>query len=249
MEWSRVAPVLVAAFAVLILGVAAGSLDATTQDAFEGGSAPLSDGGGSGGGVGNSDGASSSDQTVDHALFSDLNVRSDPGGQPSRSDGVSAIVSLGVGLLLVGIAIVAFFLTGDDDQATSNPNPESESSESVRCRPTTSVGNVPPSNDVYRAWRTMVGFLRPSATAGETPTELARTAMDAGLPAEPVDELTELFCAIRYGRTPPSNDKGEHARRALERIERSARPEQSADSSPDEATREESEIPSSDSET
>ena len=221
MNLSHIAPLFVAVFAVLVLGVAAGSLNAATPvGTHELGSSEIADGGGSGGSSTSSDASSPSGKTVSHVLFPNLDIDAGVDERSIRSERVSAVFLLGVGLLLVGVVAVIFYLTGHDDQAASVQDSESEAPEQERHQAATTVTNLPSSNDVYRAWRTMVEFVDANVAADETPTELARKATTAGLPEQPVGELTELFCAIRYGRTRPTTDREERARNALERIRR-----------------------------
>ncbi len=67
--------------------------------------------------------------------------------------------------------------------------------------------------DAWRAMTDLVPVRNPEAT---TAAEYARKAVDAGLPAGPVDRLTELFREVRYGGGRESTDRIAAARRALD---------------------------------
>jgi hypothetical protein len=74
-------------------------------------------------------------------------------------------------------------------------------------------------NEVYRAWAEMTRHLdipHPDTTA---PDEFAEAAVEAGMAAEDVETLTELFQDVRYGGADP-DARAEEAVAALRRIER-----------------------------
>ena len=227
MDRSHLGPLLVAAFAVLVLGVAAGSLNTATSVGPPDADSSVS-GGGGGGSSASSDRSGSSDRTIDHLLFPDLTVDSRVTDRRLGSGRISNGVLLGVGLLILGVATVVFRLTGDDDRAVADPTPGNDvpvyESESY----TTVIENPPSSNGVDRAWRAMVDFADVDESVGDTPTDLARKTTANGLPKGPIDELTALFCAVRYGKTPPTAEREERARTAFEEIRRTARPPDSA---------------------
>ena len=74
-------------------------------------------------------------------------------------------------------------------------------------------------NAVYRAWREMTGALSIDRPATTTPAEFADAAVDAGMDAEDVSELTWLFEEVRYGDAAVTSERERRARRALRRIE------------------------------
>ncbi|PSP77767.1 DUF4129 domain-containing protein [Halobacteriales archaeon QS_1_68_20] len=74
-------------------------------------------------------------------------------------------------------------------------------------------------NEIYRAWREMVGLLDVSNPRATTPGEFADAAADAGIERGDVDELTELFEAVRYGGFEATEDRERRAVSALRRIE------------------------------
>jgi len=76
------------------------------------------------------------------------------------------------------------------------------------------------SNAVYRAWREMVGHLDVDSPETTTPAEFRRRAVDAGMAADDVAELTRLFEEVRYGEGDP-DVRASAAVAALRRIEAS----------------------------
>lgn len=84
------------------------------------------------------------------------------------------------------------------------------------------IAQVPDSeNAVYRAWARMTEPLDVERPEASTPGEFADAALAAGLDADDVDELTELFEQVRYGTTPITDDHERRARATLRRIEQS----------------------------
>lgn len=75
-------------------------------------------------------------------------------------------------------------------------------------------------NAVYRAWAEMTDPLPVEDPDASTPAEFAGAAVDAGMPREAVDEVTELFEEVRYGGTEPTTDQEQRAVQALRQIER-----------------------------
>lgn len=74
-------------------------------------------------------------------------------------------------------------------------------------------------NEVYRAWQEMTDQLAVSNPRSQTPGEFAHVATDAGMASEDVDELTDLFCTVRYGGSDPTEERETRAVSALRRIE------------------------------
>ncbi|MFC7075773.1 DUF4129 domain-containing protein [Haloarcula halophila] len=75
-------------------------------------------------------------------------------------------------------------------------------------------------NAVYRAWDEMTGILDVEDEASCTPREFAEAAVDAGLAADDVATLTELFETVRYSDSPATERREERAETALRNIER-----------------------------
>jgi hypothetical protein len=74
-------------------------------------------------------------------------------------------------------------------------------------------------NEVYRAWREMATLLGAERPETSTPGEFADDAVAAGMDPEDVDELTRLFEAVRYGDSPPTEEREQRAVTILRRIE------------------------------
>lgn len=73
-------------------------------------------------------------------------------------------------------------------------------------------------NEVYRAYKEFVDRLEEDAYA--SPGEVARTARNAGIPAEEVAAIRRTFEEVRYGEAPVTESRTERARSALDRIDR-----------------------------
>jgi hypothetical protein len=70
-------------------------------------------------------------------------------------------------------------------------------------------------NAVYEAWVEMTGALDVADPATSTPGEFAAAATAAGMDADRVADLTDLFERVRYGSEPVTAD---HERRAVETL-------------------------------
>lgn len=75
------------------------------------------------------------------------------------------------------------------------------------------------SNTVVEAWTDMTDALEVRRPESTTPEEFAEAAIDAGLAADDVRELTWLFEAVRYGDAPVTEERERRAQDALRRIE------------------------------
>jgi len=74
-------------------------------------------------------------------------------------------------------------------------------------------------NEVYRAWAAMTDHLEVDNRPARTPGEFRTAALAAGMAAEDVDALTELFETVRYGGRPATADREAEAVAALRRVE------------------------------
>lgn len=117
----------------------------------------------------------------------------------------------GLGLFVLGSLLALYGLTRGTD--VEDPGTEEVSGESTHPPPdqVTLGADVPATNDVYRVWNALSAEV-PLEPAGETPAAVAEAAIAAGYRPEPVIELTDLFCAIRYGEKPPTPDRQQRAR-------------------------------------
>jgi hypothetical protein len=79
--------------------------------------------------------------------------------------------------------------------------------------------NVSVDNAVYRAWLEMTGLLNIENPDTTAPRDFAEAAIDTGLAADDVYELTELFNEVRYGGKSPEG-REDRATEVLRNIER-----------------------------
>lgn len=89
---------------------------------------------------------------------------------------------------------------------------------SGRAEPAEDDGLDVDSLSVRDAWAAMTEHVTVSNPASTTPGEYARAAIERGLPAEPVQRLTDLFREVEYGGRPQSEDRTAAARAAVERL-------------------------------
>ncbi|MFC4407754.1 DUF4129 domain-containing protein [Haloarchaeobius iranensis] len=71
---------------------------------------------------------------------------------------------------------------------------------------------------IDEAWETMVDSVPLRRAESKTPAEVARAAVDGGLPRSAVERLTAVFRDVRYGRYPRSDERKRTAREALAEI-------------------------------
>nr|WP_303647090.1 DUF4129 domain-containing protein [Haloarchaeobius salinus] len=64
----------------------------------------------------------------------------------------------------------------------------------------------------------MAGYVPLRRPESKTPAEVARAAVDGGLPRSAVERLTAVFRDVRYGRYPRTDDRKRTAREALAEI-------------------------------
>lgn len=74
-------------------------------------------------------------------------------------------------------------------------------------------------NEVYRAWREMTTHVDVPNPDASTPAEFAAAASDAGMAADHVETLTDLFRDVRYGGAAATPDRERRAVDALRAIE------------------------------
>lgn len=74
---------------------------------------------------------------------------------------------------------------------------------------------------IRSAWRWLVGTLSVSRPTTRTPAELARTAVEAGYPADAVETVLAAYREVQYGDRAPEEAVGERVERAVERVEES----------------------------
>jgi hypothetical protein len=125
-------------------------------------------------------------------------------GIGSLTLGLGALTSLGSGSIL-----------GRPD-SRPREDPRSDGSEDAVDPPEPDPPEPPAS--VSEAWERLQEDLGVRGRDGETPGEIARTAIDRGLPRNPVRALTRAFREVRYGGRPDDAERVHVARNAYERL-------------------------------
>jgi len=169
---------------------------------------------------------------------------SDDGSGSGSGDDPSPSISLPSFLLLVlvGLAVIGLLVAGltlrrsdDDDEDPSAEPPGAKLNEeiSVAARRAAekleSEDETALENAVYRAWAEMTDELSVDRPESSTPGEFARAAVEAGMDADDVTELTALFEEVRYGHATPTERREQRAIDALRRIERAYAPDDEPD--------------------
>jgi len=153
-------------------------------------------------------------------------------GEALGGDGETTPIASRLPLAVFFIAVVLALLVAGlyvqrRDAATEAP-PERIAGGSDRSQLASAAGDAADelelagtdANAVYDAWARMASALAVDRPATSTPAEFAGAALDAGLDADDVSELTALFEEVRYGTAPPTAERAARAREALRRIER-----------------------------
>lgn len=142
------------------------------------------------------------------------------GGQPTVSLALVGVLGLAL------VAAVAVLVRATDHEVPEPPAAEEPDSEQIAAigraagRAADRIeDDADPDNAVYRAWKEMTDRLEVANPAASTPAEFASAAVEAGMDAGDVDELTSLFEAVRYGTAAPTEDREARAVAALRRIE------------------------------
>ncbi|NHN47773.1 DUF4129 domain-containing protein [Halostella sp. JP-L12] len=149
------------------------------------------------------------------------------GDGEGRVDPTSPSTLLFVLLALTPLALVGLYLFSDVQGETDEDETLDRTDEERRSAIGRAAGraadrieeSVDVENEVYRAWREMTGHLDVDRPESSTPGEFADAAVDAGMSADDVEELTGLFEEVRYGGMDPTDDREERAVDALRRIE------------------------------
>jgi hypothetical protein len=202
----RVAMLVVAVLAVVALAAVAASVDTvSTEPTVDTDATPVGTGDLSGGGGGGGGGDSEGRDVVDA-------VEAETAAGTGSETGLALWqVAVGLGLLLVGSVVALYGLTGgneadEGEERAPDPEPPAPAAESV-----TLAADVPATNDVYRAWNGLCRTV-PVESAGRTPADVARAAAEEGHEADAVAELTDTFCAVRYGGADPTAERERRAR-------------------------------------
>ena len=152
-----------------------------------------------------------------------------PTESPTQNTDVPIVLLgvFGVVALLLVAAIYRFSGT-DTEVAVSTPAEEDESETGTvqavgeaagRAADQLEADTETVENTIYRAWREMTDALDVENPRTTTPEEFADVAIDAGMDADDVRELTWLFEEVRYGDAHVTDEREQRAREALRRIQ------------------------------
>lgn len=216
---SRIAVLLLTVFALTVLGIAAGTLESAHPRAADTpgtGDEPETLGG---------QGAVTSppaigDSSSSHFVLQEVDVTNSLQDEQAQSGGVLARLVLGVILLIFGAALVVWRLTSDESAVDIGADDETDTlvDEQPPDTPSRDTRDAQPTNEVYRAWRSMIAALDGDVADTKSPMELAETAVNAGFPESEVIALTEMFCNVRYGGMTPTDEQEQQAQETLEEI-------------------------------
>lgn len=147
----------------------------------------------------------------------------------AQGSGVStpnAILGILLFVALAGAVVLLFVSTADEEDEPEPPEGEPPEMADVAAVGRVAgdaadriEGEADVENEVYRAWDEMTRLLELPNPEASTPAEFAAAAVDAGMDADDVSELTDLFEAVRYGGVAPTAERERRAVGALRRIE------------------------------
>ena len=223
MNRSSGATLLITVFALAVLGIAASTLYTAHPDTIhQQGSPDISER--SQAGQASETQSQSDRQAVRLFAFPDINVEQGL-KNPSQSRNTIQRLAIGLVLLCFGAILVIRHLTSNDPhvETPTNDVTDTTSDEYAPNSLLIPASNPQPMNDVYRAWTEMIASSDVLYKNQDTPTELAQKAIRAGFPETPVTELTALFCSVRYGGKPPTDEREQCARHALDQVQQTDR--------------------------
>jgi hypothetical protein len=128
--------------------------------------------------------------------------------------GVAAVVAL---VVLVASSVFVARKVKQKDWSRDEPDGENGQDRVVL--------DTDSENEVYRSWSGMIERAGVEDIRTKTPNEIAKSAKEAGLDSEAVDELTDVFEEVRYGDAEPTAKQERRAKEAFERIKRNDRVE------------------------
>ena len=127
---------------------------------------------------------------------------------PFRTLGTAATLFGGLGFLRGGLSRPRF---------GGSETPSTDARSAGRPTPTSDDESEPVAS-VLEAWEAMTDLVPVRNPETTTAVEYARTAVEAGLPAAPVERLTALFREVRYGGRSDDGERVTAARRALDSL-------------------------------
>ncbi|WP_424016524.1 DUF4129 domain-containing protein [Halorientalis pallida] len=129
----------------------------------------------------------------------------------------TAAVSRGLAAVVVAVprGLVGVFAGASDSDATA-PDPTPDQTDDAEA----GTEDGPSPATVEAAWLAMVEAVPVERPETKTPGELAAAAVEAGLPAAPVERLTRAFRRVAYGGYRRTEDRTERALAAARRIRR-----------------------------
>jgi hypothetical protein len=145
---------------------------------------------------------------------------------------LAVVVLLALGLAAIAIGGWSLVRATEEDEQSRSPSPTpaeealgavaGETADDLDAEPTAELGLE---NAIYRAWAEMTAELPVDHPEASTPAEFERAAIEAGLDAEDVAELTALFETVRYGDVAPTAQREQQAIALLRRIEQTTSPD------------------------
>lgn len=167
----------------------------------------------------------------DESLLSEMGG----GGAPGTGEGEAVSTPEALFMIVVVLALLVSVLLlvaarGDDEAGGGVGSGADEEHDDEKDPDLTAVGrtagaaadrieDATADNEVYRAWREMTEVLDVDRPDSSTPREFATAATAAGVDPDAVDDLTDVFEAVRYGGADPTGDREAAAVDALRRIE------------------------------
>jgi len=203
---ARLVPLALAVLAVVALATVASSLESVSTEPDIGTEEPTLEPKNSSGGGGGGNGTGTQVGTTRTPTELTATPQSDGASGPPLWQ-----VAAGLGLFLLGAVAVLYGLTRGDDADGSDEEPPAPEPTAPAAERATLGGDLPATNDVYRAWAALCRSA-PLDPAGQTPAAVAEAAVAAGYGAEGVTELTDAFCAVRYGNAAPTAERERRAR-------------------------------------
>ncbi|MDJ1434143.1 DUF4129 domain-containing protein [Halostagnicola sp. A-GB9-2] len=153
-------------------------------------------------------------------------VELDQIGLSGASGASGGLVLVIVPLLTVGLVVGAFYLAArrfsvsSTDVLTSRLLGQSRSEQSLtRSSTDENWPPIDPESDVDKAWAKMTTAIDVDRPTARTPAEWGDAAIDAGLDADAVNELTRTFRDRQYGEIDETAEHRRRARRALHQLE------------------------------